>query len=152
MKKPSSRKKYTLAMLQKIAKQKGGVCLSVKYKNSMERMKWKCAMGHIWMTSAMHIVNSGSWCPRCRPGKRTIEEMKAFAESKGGKCLSNRYENNTIKLRWQCQNKHTWWAMPLHIMRKEGRWCPKCFYDGLGKKMRLTIAERKKLDTAALKK
>lgn len=144
MKKKDLRRKYTLAMLQKIAKQKGGVCLSTEYKNCSERMKWRCALGHEWRTTTSHIVKSGSWCPRCNPKKRTIEEMKAFAESKGGKCLSDRYENNSTKLRWQCKNKHTWWAMPLHIMRKEGRWCKRCWFDDLSKKMKLTAVKKEK--------
>jgi len=44
--------------------------------------------------------------------KLTIKEMQEIAESRGGKCLSKEYVNNYTKLKWQCDEGHTWKATP----------------------------------------
>lgn len=50
--------------------------------------------------------------------------MKALAEERGGKCLSEEYVSQTRKLKWQCSDGHTWEAVPNSI--KQGSWCPYC--------------------------
>jgi len=55
----------------------------------------------------------------------TIEEMKIFAISKEGLCLSTKYKNNLIKLKWQCKYNHIFDANFNHV--KQGNtWCPYC--------------------------
>jgi hypothetical protein len=56
-------------------------------------------------------VSKGSWCPTCAHRERlTLGEMQALAVRRGGECLSQKYLNNEIKLRWRCASGHEWEA------------------------------------------
>lgn len=72
--------------------------------------------------------------------KLTIEMMHEIAKQREGKCLSDKYINGNIKLRWQCNNGHIWKTTPITI--KSGHWCPRCI--GRGK----TIEDMQKLAEA----
>jgi hypothetical protein len=50
--------------------------------------------------------------------------MRALAERRGGECLSDKYVNNEMKLRWRCAAGHEWEAAPGLV--KGGTWCPHC--------------------------
>jgi hypothetical protein len=59
--------------------------------------------------------------------KYSIEDMKKLAENKGGKCLSEEYVKNHVKLTWQCSEGHIWEASPNTIL--SNHWCRKCAYN-----------------------
>lgn len=61
-KRPPIKYKYYLNDVQKIASNKGGVCLSTVISR---RLRFKCALGHEWETSIGNIINANSWCPIC---------------------------------------------------------------------------------------
>ena len=108
-----------------MAKFRGGKCVSRLYVNNRTELEWKCEIGHQWKASLDNVKGRKSWCPICSDTcKLTIEEMYTLAKSKGGKCLSKRYVNNSTKLEWQCRCGYVWLATPNHI--KQGTWCPKC--------------------------
>lgn len=44
--------------------------------------------------------------------------MQKIAESKGGKCLSEKYVINNSKLKWQCKEGQIWDAVPDSIVRR----------------------------------
>lgn len=50
--------------MQKIAKSRGGKCLSEKYINVDTRLKWQCGKGHIW-EAVPSSIKRGSWCAKC---------------------------------------------------------------------------------------
>ncbi|MEN3129760.1 zinc-ribbon domain-containing protein [Bacillus albus] len=56
--------------------------------------------------------------------KVTLEDMQQLAESRGGKCLSDRYINSQTNMTFQCKNGHVWDAKPAKI--RFGQWCRKC--------------------------
>lgn len=56
--------------------------------------------------------------------KHSIDSCKKFAQSKGGKCLSEHY-SRSIKLHWECHCSHTWEATWGNIYYNSS-WCPKC--------------------------
>lgn len=127
-------RKRTIKDMQELAKLKGGKCLSKKYKDSITKLEWKCDKEHKWGAIPDNIVQ-GRWCPMCavkkrienRKGKnarRTIEQMRELAKSKGGTCLSKKYANNKVKLKWKCKKGHIWMARPDSISR--GSWCARC--------------------------
>jgi hypothetical protein len=127
-----------LKEMQEIAKEKGGLCLSKKYINSMTKLRLQCAEGHIW-EAAPGSIKSGHWCPKCcGHAKLTIEEMRNLAEQKGGFCLSEKYINSKTKLKWQCEKGHIWETTADCI--KQGQWCPYCSHH-----VRLSIDEMKKI-------
>ena len=48
--------------------------------------------------------------------------MQQIAGSKGGKCLSDHYENAHEKLLWECSIGHQWLAT-AHGVKNHGNWC-----------------------------
>lgn len=70
--------------LQKLAKSKGGECLSKRYVNNHTKYKWKCNKGHVFERLLLSIKR-GSWCPICnkyegywlgkKRDKKTIKKM-----------------------------------------------------------------------------
>lgn len=115
-------KNKTIDDFKELAREKGGECLSNEYKWN-EKLTFKCAVGHIWEAFPNNVKFS-TWCPYCAGKHQTIDDMKALAEERGGKCLSEKYISQTRKLKWQCSDGHTWEAVPNSI--KQGSWCPHC--------------------------
>jgi hypothetical protein len=110
--------------MRALARERGGFCLSPAYGGSLGKLEWQCDRGHrFWSTP--NTVKGGSWCPRCRLGIASIEEMQAIARERGGACLSKEYVNQSTKLRWRCAVGHEWEASPAHV-KKSGSWCPRC--------------------------
>jgi len=66
--------KLSIKDAQKVALERSGKCLSRKYVNARQKLKWKCADGHVW-TASYSSVYSGSWCPKC-VGSRWFNEEK----------------------------------------------------------------------------
>jgi len=117
--------KGTIEEMQKVAKERGGKCLSTTYINARTNLKWQCKKGHTWEATP-GSVKGGTWCPNCSGRKRlTIEDMVQLAEKRNGKCLSTAYINNSTKLLWECENGHTWRMTPQTVKNKK-RWCQTC--------------------------
>ena len=111
------------ARVQAMARERGGLCLSTEYVNSHTHLRFRCAEGHEWPSSASNI-SSGYWCPRCAGRALTIEDMRELARARGGRCLSRRYRGDLIPLRWRCAEGHEWEACQGNVRR--GTWCPHC--------------------------
>ena len=118
--------RLTIQDMQAEAKSRGGKCLSKRYVNQKTKLKWECGRGHQWMATAGSVRNTGNWCPECSGNKRgSIDEMRALAISRGGKCLSKRYVTGSQKLKWECSEGHQWEARPGDV-KNAGSWCPHC--------------------------
>jgi hypothetical protein len=129
----AGKKKFTINQMHKMAKERGGKCLSENYVNSHTELEWQCGKGHRWSAKPCSI-KQGSWCPNCSGLKKlTSEEMQEVAKERGGKCLSKVYKNNRTKLKWQCEKGHTWTATP-HNVKTGGTWCPQCAGNQKGSK------------------
>ena len=126
------RKKYDIQMMQQLAAERGGWCLSQDYFTLQIPLEWKCDKGHTWWAAPSNIQR-GTWCPECQ--KLTLEEMQQLAAARGGKCLSSEYINSSTKLEWECEKGHTWLATSNTI--KAGKWCMEC--------QKLTIEEMQQL-------
>jgi len=136
----AKRSKIILEEMQQIAKSRGGKCLSKEYINATTKLKWQCKQGHIWETTPNGVKNRGAWCPYCaHKAKLTIEEMQQIAKSRRGKCLSDKYINDSTKLKWECKEGHIWEAQP-HAVKGRSSWCPYCWNH-----MRLTIEEMQQI-------
>jgi hypothetical protein len=144
VKKRAEKKRLAIDKMQKIAGKRGGKCLSDKYIDIDNKLKWECAKGHIWEATPNNVKNNKSWCQKCAGlEKLTIQEMHQLAESHRGKCLSKTYVNNKTKLKWECQYGHQWEAIPNSI--KNGKWCPVCGYKKGANKKKLSIKEMQKI-------
>jgi len=117
--------KYSIKDVNKIAIEKGGICLSDKYINMGTSLKWKCAKSHEWITT-FKTVKGGSWCPYCAGNAiNTIEEAKQLAYNKSGQCLSNKYINSSSSLLWKYVEGHEWYKS-LYYVKNCNAWCPEC--------------------------
>ncbi len=135
----------TIEECQNTAAEKGGVCLSVEYKNAQTKMEWKCGEGHNWLSKYNHI-KSGHWCSKCGDEitgdatRLTIEECQDVAAEKGGKCLSIKYVNNRAKMLWECKERHQWYTS-MNNIKNGNNWCPQCKH-GRSEKLTREIFER----------
>lgn len=117
-------KRLTIEDMQARAKARGGLCISKEYKGVFEPLLWQCEKGHRWETAPVHI-QQGRWCHFCaRKHRRSLEDIRALAESRGGKCLAKSYRSNKDKLSWECGAGHRWEASFNGVSR--GSWCPFC--------------------------
>ncbi len=57
-----SRARLTIVLMHEIASERGGQCLSSRYQGIYDVLRWRCARGHVWSTSANN-VRRGGWCP-----------------------------------------------------------------------------------------
>lgn len=129
--------KLTIEEMQRIAKSRGGICLSKEYFGIKIRLRWQCSRGHKWEATPDNIKR-GKWCPYCAGQHQTIKDMQEIAKKHGGECTSKEYVDNRTKLQWRCEKGHKWEAVPGHI--KEGSWCPYCCGN-----IKLTIEDMQRL-------
>jgi len=131
--------KDNIETFKKIAIERNGKCLSNEYINSKSKLKFICKHNHTWEAIPENVKNQNVWCPYCGDVMPlTIEEMKKLAIEKGGKCLSDKYIDNSTKLIWQCSKGHVWEATPNGV-KSAKHWCPVC------KSTKKTIEDAKKL-------
>ena len=62
-------RRLTILEMEKIAKERGGHCLSKDYVNANSHLLWECGKGHQW-SAIPNSVKRGSWCPVCAKEKR----------------------------------------------------------------------------------
>jgi hypothetical protein len=93
-----------------------------------KKVWWRCIKGHTWQATIYNRTKNKSGCPVCaRNANRryTIEDIDAIAHKRGGKCLSTKYTNCKIKLRFCCKEGHIWEARADAILYTN-KWCPVC--------------------------
>ena len=115
--------------MRRMARERGGECLSKKYLGVETKLRWRCREGHEWSTVPGSIIQ-GTWCRVCRMrgghslARLSIEIMRHMAVERGGRCLSASYHGSAVPLRWRCARGHAWMAAPSRM--RMGRWCPVC--------------------------
>ena len=120
----SGNKKKNLDDIQVLAASRGGVCLSIEYKNNKTKYEWQCTKGHRWSAKSNDIQN-GQWCKICAGlTKKNLQYLQSLAQSHGGVCLSTEYFNIHTKYEWQCTEGHRWEAQANTV--QYDHWCPKC--------------------------
>ena len=116
-----------LVRVQKIAKSKGGKCLSKTYRNPTEKLSFVCKNKHKFFLSSDKIVFRNQWCIFCAGSKPWGDPLKAIqkiCKNKGGKCISKKYVNNSSALEIECKQKHRWKSNLTKL--KQDFWCPYC--------------------------
>lgn len=130
------RRKITIETCQQLAEERGGKCLSKKYKNNREKLLWECSEGHQWEIQ-YNCIQQGKWCWECsyvsrsknNPRLHSLELCQQVAEERGGKCLSTEYKNNKAKMLWECSEGHQWKSHFASIYCDSNKsWCHICSY------------------------
>ena len=99
-------------------------CVSENYKNTREKLEFRCENGHRWFTTFRNFTENEARCSACKRNKK-LEEAQRIAITNGGKCLSKEYINQNQNLEWQCKEGHKWIAKFGNVKHRHS-WCPKC--------------------------
>ena len=94
---------------------------SVDYEHMAEYIVKECNNQGIRIpkiTSKINYKLFDVYCPE------KLKECQQIADSRGWKCLSEKYIRSNSKLKWQCDKGHRWEAHISNI--KTGRACPYC--------------------------
>jgi len=88
----NNNKKLSIEEMRKMAHERGGVCLSYDYVNSMTKLHWECHLGHRWY-ALQGNVRKGHWCPDCGHmnqirNPKSKERWKYLASSQSVVCKS----------------------------------------------------------------
>lgn len=116
---------YTIDTLKEFAKNKGGECLSDKYKTNNTNYVWVCTKGHQFEKQWMVVKTRGVWCDLCRLG-HYIEYLQDYANKFGGKCLSDKFTDSkrSTKYLFKCDLDHKFQLTYVQI--KKDVWCKFC--------------------------
>ena len=131
--------------MKEIARERGGECLSSRYKNAQTKLRFRCGTcRHTWWAKPANI-RLGKWCKPCGHVRRanstrgSLEKCQAMARERGGECLSKSYTNDHVTMRWRCHALLQWPASANTVQR--GRWCGKCANLANGERQRGDLAE-----------
>ncbi len=91
-------KRCWLERMKKLARARGGACLSVEYADNRTLLLWRCSNGHEWYATPSHVMYSGTWCATCCAGisermcRAIIEKLfkTSFPKSKPVWLISDR--------------------------------------------------------------
>lgn len=120
------KEKLTIEEMKELAKQKGGLCLSMEYIDLGTKLHWQCRDGHYWWAVPRNVKHNGAWCPICAGNtKKTLTQLNEVANSFGGKLLSTKYSNSKQKLKWQCSEGHIFFRSLSHVVHRD-QWCSIC--------------------------
>lgn len=120
----------TIEECKKLARSRGGICLTEKYKNNRIKMSWTCANKHFWRATYDHI-KSGTWCGKCSKKEASSKlkynaiDVVTIAQKQNIQVLTNNYKNNKQKLHCKCLLCNYPWFSTLDRI-KSGHACPKC--------------------------
>ena len=98
--------------VREIAESKNFICLSTEYKNNSTKMWFRCKLNNHKFHKTAQKLRSAKNCPICigyySQARDTIEDLRKYAESKKGKCLSKKYEFSDQYYTWKCEYGHKW--------------------------------------------
>ena len=122
-----NRNKYTIETFKEIARNHGGICHSEEYR-WQTKLKLSCAKQHTFEMDTQSLID-GHWCVKCyhdRMRHHSLADLQAFAQKRGGKCLSSEYRNSKTPVEWQCVAGHVWSRAWSNILRIKHEWCTTC--------------------------
>lgn len=106
------------------------VCLSNEYKNSSTKLTFRCPKNHIF-DMRWYDFSTGRRCPKCNTGRVTKFSIKYIKEkvpqlAHGYTCISDKYINNSTKLKFKCSKGHIF-EMPWRDFYNSNHRCPICY-------------------------
>lgn len=110
------------------AKNKNGKLLTEKYMGVEAKYKFECKYGHQWSAKWSRMKYGENWCLECfhgRKSKYSIKDLKDYAYSMGGECLSSEFKKLTHKYKFRCSQGHEFESI-WNSMRVRKSWCKIC--------------------------
>ena len=129
-----------LETVKLVAAEKGGKCLSKRYQQSPAKLRFQCAHGHRWSSTASNVLHAGRWCPQCHKSapQDAIDAFYARLEELGGSLVRKTLGVFTSPHRFRCAKGHLFSQVPAHLVRR-GYWCARCAYEEKGLRMRVGL-------------
>lgn len=134
-----------LEEIKRIAKSKGGKCLSKYWFGARKFHDFICSEGHFFKATPSKIKGTpkrpkGSWCPKCKYkqlpqnqlkySKKDLDNLAILRGGSGSKCLSSSYKGYHHKYKWMCSKGHVFFARYDSIKgypsKSKGTWCKRC--------------------------
>lgn len=142
-------KQKVLEEISKVARERGGECLSSIYIASNLKLRFRCKKGHEW-DAVPYTIKAGSWCPECQGERisaallkrRDLEPLKKIVSEKGGMFLGPG-RKNPLDYRVRCKAGHEWETRASRL--RNGHWCQKCSAKENAKRFRLSIEDLKRI-------
>lgn len=110
---------FSIEDMRRVARERGGECLSAEYRGPRTKLRWRCREGHTWLAVPQNVRNLGNWCPVCA-GTLPLD-LDALARSYGGRCVA---VGPGETAEWECAREHRWKSRPKVVAG--GAWCPTC--------------------------
>lgn len=104
-----------LARAMRIAKERGGECLSTSCESLLTPATFRCELGHVWSSCAPMLTDE--WCKKC---ECLLARAAAYATEKGGRLLSNKAAEEIV---FECVGGHTF---KVQLRKFATRWCNVC--------------------------
>jgi hypothetical protein len=108
---------------------------SLVLKTSTAKKKWRCSLGHTWLTQVQHRTRNKSGCPICS-GREVLPGFNDLATTHPNLALeAEGWSPNSVvagsdkKLTWKCQVGHVWRARVANRAILQ-RGCPSCSRTG----------------------
>ena len=123
-----------------------------EYLGSSKNIKVKCLNCERVFNSTLNSLKRKQRVCLCVREQRKKEEnasylleVKRFALSKNGECLSQEIKNRKDKVLWRCQYNHTWKQEPSVVLGKSKTWCPNCAgnFPRTLEELQVVVAKRK---------
>jgi hypothetical protein len=101
---------------------------------SEKRLKWKCSLGHEWVTAAKHI-SRGQGCPYCANFKLLTgfndfqTKFPAMALEADGWDPSKVVAGSAVKKKWKCPEGHRYTSL-VSSRSSRNTGCPSCAQSG----------------------
>lgn len=96
------------------------------------KKNWKCKNGHKYKANVVSRTNLNTGCPVCSnrsvlPGFNDLKSiLPELAEEADGWDPSEFTVGSQQKMKWRCQNGHTYVSSIAHRTSKKGTGCPRC--------------------------
>lgn len=121
-----STKKKTYSYALELFSNAGYSLVSKEYMGSRIPLHSICPKGHDYFVPLTLFENRKFRCPECSGNKPyTLEKARAEFLSRGCNPIFTEYRKNTIPLKTECPNGHSW-LVTLNNLQKKGVHCPKC--------------------------
>jgi hypothetical protein len=102
-------------------------------RSSGTRVAWRCERGHEWVVSPSKVRG----CPYCSGQRPIVGETDLAttrpdlaAELVNPDLASKLMAKSARRVRWRCQQGHTWTVSPANRTSKGGTGCPECAVSG----------------------